>query len=255
MEGKVYAVYFSPTGGSKKGALAVASAFGAPAEIDLTPCTAAPVPASFGPGDVVVFGAPVYGGRLFSGAVRRFSQLQGNGTPCVVTVTYGNRAYDDALAELFDTAKACGFIPVAGAALVAQHTYGDIQRGRPAADDIAADEAFGKKAADKLARGDISVCAVPGNRPYRDGGRGGKFRPLTDAALCVSCGVCAAQCPEQAIDYADVSKIDNDRCIACFRCIAVCPTGAKNMNEEKYNAFAAEFSEKLRARRENEYFI
>ncbi len=255
MNGTTYAAYFSPTGGTKEGALAIAAALGAPVELDLTLVTAKPAVTEFSADDVVVFGAPVYGGRIYAGAAKRFSALHGNGTPCVVTVTYGNRAYEDALIELYDLAAANGFIPVAGAALVAQHTYGDIQRGRPNDEDAAADRAFGDKVEAKLKSGERTPCAVPGNRPYKDGGRGGKFRPLTDAGACISCGICASECPEQAIDYVDVSKIDGDKCIACFRCIRACPTDAKNMNDEKYNAFAAEFTEKLKARCENEYFI
>lgn len=68
--------------------------------------------------------------------------MKGSGTPCIVTVTYGNRHYDDALLEMEDIVREAGFVPFAAAALVAQHTYGEIQVGRPSAADLAEDRAF-----------------------------------------------------------------------------------------------------------------
>ena len=247
----VTAVYFSPTDTSRRGVCAMAEELGGDySELNLTngACDA-----NFGEKELVIFGAPVYGGRLYTGSVERMAGLKGNGTPCIVTVTYGNRHYDDALAELYDWAKDHGFVPVAAAALIGQHTYGSIQVGRPNADDMAEDKAFAAKVAAKLDAGDFSSPAVPGNRPYKEGGAGGKFRPLTDDT-CVNCGLCTAECPMQAIG-ADNRTIDNDKCIACFRCIRRCPVGAKNMNVPAYNDFAAMFSEKLKEARSNEYFI
>ncbi len=60
-------------------------------------------------------------------------------------------------------------------------------------------------------------------------------------------------CPVQAVG-ADCRTID-DRCLACFRCIRICPVHAKNMDTEEYRTFAQMFSEKLKERRENQYFL
>ena len=61
-------------------------------------------------------------------------------------------------------------------------------------------------------------------------------------------------CPVNAIND-DCRNID-EKCISCFRCIRICLIKAKNMDhDEKYQAFAKEFSEKLISPRENEYFI
>lgn len=90
----------------------------------------------------MVFGAPIYGGRVFQGALRRMEALRGADTPCIVTVTYGNRDFDDALLELAEFVRERGFLPIAGAALVGEHTYGSIQPGRPLPDDLREDRAF-----------------------------------------------------------------------------------------------------------------
>ncbi len=245
---KVTLVYFSPTGNTQKSLEAMAQRLGGFSEaVDLTRDWS-PV-RRFGKDDIVILGAPVYGGRIPAVARERLAGLRGEGTSCVVVVTYGNRHYDDALLELADTAKAQGFDVVGAAALVGRHTFGEIQTDRPDEHDLAADGEFVVRA---LSRGENAPdVAVPGNRPYRDGGNGGKFRPLTSDA-CVRCGLCVKSCPVGAI--ADDCVTIADTCLSCFRCIRRCPKGAKNMDTEAYRSFAEAFTEKLKVRRENEYY-
>lgn len=255
----VTAVYFSATGTSKRGAEAVADALSSALKsarqtMDLTRFDAAPARTHFGPGELVVFGAPVYGGRIYRGAAERFRRLKGEGTPCIVTVTYGNRDFDDALRELADLAEEQGFRPVAAAALVGEHTYGEIQKGRPNAGDLAEDRAFAEQAARKLAAGNLSAPAIPGNFPYKDGGSGGKFFPRA-AENCTGCGLCARECPEGAIDPEKGFAADPARCISCFRCVRLCPAGARRMDDPAYLEFAAAFTKRLAQRKENRYFL
>lgn len=249
MNSKITKIYFSPTGNTKKSVDAMAAAIGSEfQDYDVTVETDASQHV-FTPEDFAIIGAPVYGGRIPKVAAARFARFQGNQTPCIVVVTYGNRHYDDALLELSDLAEAQGFVVKGAAALVGRHTFGEVQVDRPDSDDLAANEDFARKAA---GNGKDKGIVISGNRPYKDGGLGGRFRPLTSDE-CISCGLCAKDCPMQAIgpDFRTI----NDNCISCFRCIRNCPTGAKNMNTEKYLKFAADISERLKSRRENEYFL
>ncbi len=251
----VDAIYFSPTGTSKAGAVAIARAIDPQAkEVDVTVAGAVPERTSFPKDSLVVFGAPVYGGRLYRGAVERFQQFVGHKTPCIVTVTYGNRDFDDALLEMKDLVEALGFVPVAAAALVGQHTYGSIQVGRPEEADLEQDRAFALQVKAALEADRLEVVSVPGNYPYREGGTGGHFYPHTSEA-CTRCGLCARECPEQAIDQGEPSRINEEKCISCFRCIRLCPTGAKNMDTEEYRSFAEAFTQKLSQRKENLYIL
>lgn len=254
----ITAVYFSPTETSRRGTLAIARELASSfQEMDLTIATAEPPQTRFTTKDLLVFGAPVYSGRLYKGVVKRFEKLQGNNTTCVITVTYGNRDYDDALLELSDLVQRQGFIPIAAATLIGEHTYGRIQIGRPDTDDLAEDSQFAQKVKAKLSTGKISSIKVPGNHPYiggKQGGNAGRFRPLTSAS-CIKCGTCAKNCPEGAIHLEELGTLDQDKCISCFRCIKKCPAQAKNMNAPEYLSFAETFSAKLSNKRNNEYFL
>lgn len=255
MEKNIYAVYYSPTYTSKKNAVSIAKEFSNDVtEVDMTILSKEPSVSEFTENDVVVFGAPVYGGRLYKGFAEKLKTLKGNKTPCVITTTYGNYDFEDALVEMKDIVESNGFVPFAGAATLGEHTFGKIAIGRPDADDIKKNSDFAKKAVAKLKKGDLTL-EVTGNKPYKDGGNGGKFRPLTDKNLCSNCGWCAENCPVGAISKEDTSVIDENKCISCFRCIKNCPRGAKNMDTPDYNSFAVGFTEKLSKKCENKYFL
>lgn len=246
---KTTLICFSPTGGSRAYGRAMAAAVEPDfACIDLTAPEGTGRERAFGPAELAVFSLPVYGGRLPAIALPRMDGLRGEGTPCILAVVYGNRHYDDALAELEDFVRARGFRPVGGAALVARHTYGEIQAGRPDTADLKGAAEFAGAAAQN--RG--LAQPLPGARPYRDGGGGGKFHPITSES-CTRCGRCREVCPAGAVG--EGFRTDPGRCISCFACIRACPAGAKNMDTPEYAEFARQFTARLAARRENEYFI
>lgn len=106
----VTAVYFSPTGNTKRSVEAMAAALDPGYKtVDLTLPSDTGVSCRFGPEDLVIIGMPVYAGRIPMVAVPRLSGLKGNGTPCILVATYGNRHYDDALVEMEDIAREHGF--------------------------------------------------------------------------------------------------------------------------------------------------
>jgi ferredoxin len=44
---------------------------------------------------------------------------------------------------------------------------------------------------------------------------------------CLACGLCADQCPQDAIRLAfGKAWIDQQRCTSCYTCIEICPQGA-----------------------------
>lgn len=234
---------------------AAAEAAGVPARAaDITP-HGAEVPA-FGPGDLAVFAVPSYGGRVPAPALERLARCEGDDTPAVLVVTFGNRAVDDTFLELADAVRARGFVPVALGAIVAHHSLMvDVAPGRPDAADLAAVDALAAAALEKLAQAPAAPAAaladIPRDRPYRDF-NGVPFRARADAAACVACGTCARQCPAGAIDAADPAATDADACVTCMRCIEVCPAGARSLTGgEALARQRAAFAERLAPRVES----
>lgn len=43
---------------------------------------------------------------------------------------------------------------------------------------------------------------------------------------CVACGVCAEECPSEAISSGDIYVINPDACTDCGACVEVCSSNA-----------------------------
>lgn len=151
---KVKTYYFSPTGGTwqvvrhlgdRLGALLGAEveyhSYTLPREREELPQVEA--------GDVVVWATPVYAGRIPNKTldyVRR--ALRADGNPAVALVTFCNRAYDNALAEMVGLMEEGGMNPVGASAMVTRHAFSDILgAGRPNGEDLAALDRFAAKVA------------------------------------------------------------------------------------------------------------
>ena len=213
---------FSPTGGTKKVADAIAAGFGTPVvEMDLTKADAT---ATLGEHDALMAVLPVYAGRVPQISLERLSVLKGSGQKAVAVVVYGNREFDDALLENKNALESNGFQVIAAAAFIAEHSIvRSIAAGRPDAEDEALCRQF---AADVIAKLDNpKAITVPGNDPYVEL-KPSAFHPAASDA-CVKCGVCAEQCPVGAIPLDHPNKTLGDACINCMRCVQICPVRSR----------------------------
>ena len=218
--------HFSPTGGTKRVADAIAAGFSVPvAEMDLTKADSA---VTLGEHDGLMAVLPVFAGRVPQIALERLSALKGSGQKAVAVVVYGNREFDDALLETRDALEANGFRVIAAAAFIAEHSmHRSIAAGRPDAQDEALCRQF---AADVMAKADDAApVQVPGNTPYKEL-KPSAFHPGANET-CTKCGVCAEKCPTGAIPLADPSHTDNERCINCMRCVETCPISSRTLPE------------------------
>ena len=210
--------HFSPTGGTRKVADAIAAGFSTPvAELDLTRADAT---AKLGEKDALMAVLPVYAGRVPQISLERLAALKGNGQKAVAVVVYGNREYDDALLETKNALEANGFFVVAAAAFIAEHSIvRSIANRRPDAED---EKIACQFAADVMAKlENPTPVNVPGNHPYREL-KPSECHPVA-GENCVQCGACAEQCPVGAIPLDDPSQTRGDVCINCMRCVQVCP--------------------------------
>lgn len=140
-------------------------------EVDITNFAQRETVCEFGSDELVIFSAPVFGGRIPVPAVSTFQNMRGNKTPAILIVTYGNREFDDALFELSDTVEKCGFVPVAAAAFVSEHSImHSVAKGRPDEEDKVKIANFAKQVWDKVQSidnlSDEKKLVVSGNIPY-----------------------------------------------------------------------------------------
>jgi len=250
---KVWAVYFSATDTTKKIVLTIADEaarlLGAEREdYDFTPPGMRENGFAAGKDDLVIFGTPVYAGRVPNVLLKYLATIQGNGALAVPVVLFGNRNFDDGLIELRDILENTGFHTVAAAAFVGEHSFSKtLAAGRPDADDMKEALAFAGKIAEKVkglpegeAPAPVEVEGVP--HPYR-----GYYQPrdrkgvsidirkvkslVSDA--CDDCKICADVCPMGSISHENVREYTGI-CIKCGACIKKCPKQARYYEDEGY---------------------
>ena len=252
---KLLQIVFSPTSGTQKAADAITEAWqGCVSKIDLTDAENDFSSAAEEQGDLALIAVPSYGGRVPALAAKRLSDIKGSGAKCVLVCVYGNRAYEDTLAELYDIAENCGFTVIAAVSAVAEHSIvRKYAAGRPDAQDKKELYGFAKRVFEKFASGDASPAKVPGNRPYKKTG-GVTLVPRANKN-CTGCALCAESCPARAIDGDNVISADKQKCISCMRCVKVCPASARGLNRAALLAASAALKKACSARKDNELFI
>ena len=255
---KVYAVYFSPTRGTKKYIEGIAGRISPDFEaIDLTKPKLREKVYIFKNTDLVIFGVPVYAGRVPSVPDGIFSRIYGNSTPAVFNVCYGNRDFDDALLEEKDLCEENGFKGIAAASWIAPHTFSDkVAAGRPDGNDEAKMSEFAKKVKALLKKDldSIKELSIRGNRPYKEAVPM-PYHPSGNES-CTRCGNCISVCPTSAVDINDPRKTDNDRCINCLACVKNCPSHSRNIYNPMFGIIIKGIEEKLTAdRKEPEFFL
>lgn len=245
---------FSPTGGTMKAAQTMIKDWDTEVPtVDLTDPSADFSRCSFTADDLVLIAIPSFGGRVPALAARRLALINGNGAHCVLTCVYGNRAYEDTLAELQDIAQQCGFRVLAAVAAVAEHSIiHQYAAGRPDGQDMQQLKDFSQKILAKFRSGSNAVPSIPGNRPYRKAGGG--LTPQAGSS-CIGCGLCAKQCPAQAISVDNIRKADSKLCISCMRCVVQCPHSARKVNGAMAAAAAMAIKKACSVRKECELFI
>lgn len=239
-------IYFSPTGGTKKYLQSFRTMDKQVKWWDLT--YKDPGEIHLKEDELLIIAFPVYYGRLPLLFLQRLEGLRGTSTPAILLAVYGNRDFDDALLEMKEFLLERSFLPYAGGALVAKHSYGPIQSHRPDQKDLKELQEFFDKAVDKVKQ--AKSYDFPGSFPLKERGKA-NFYPRTSED-CILCRACIRACPASAIDE-NIQTIKKN-CMSCMACLDVCPVDARVLDEE-FHLFIKDFSEKLKEPRKNIFFL
>lgn len=282
---KIWAVSFSPTGGTSRIVRLLADEMGERLHIPVEEI-AYTLPAerekvyTFAADELLILGTPVYAGRIPNKILPDVDRsFEGNGTLAVAVSVFGNRNYDDGLMELALLLENHGFCVAAAAAAAARHAFSDdIGAGRPDKQDEEELRVFARRAAEKIKEfsgvekivsGNKAACGVlalqitghnpvgPYYTPLRADGQPAKFlkaKPVTDENLCNRCGTCAQVCPMGSISREDPSVV-NGICIKCQACIRACPTQAKHFEDEDFLSHVEMLREHYTRRAANAFFL
>lgn len=272
----VYSFSFSPTGTSAKILQGINGAIAAEldADINFSDLTFGPVDTPpLTSDDIVIVSAPVYGGKIAPLLKQRLEGISGNNAGCIVVAVYGNRAFENAVADLASFMSARGFNVVGAAAFVGEHSYSTsatpIAPGRPDRQDLADAGRFGKEIAVKMKRGELRpvVAGTLADEPspaesmvnFRNFVAGYvkmqsetpvKYLPQLDKSLCDECGACYDACPTRAI-IAGRDGVDESKCIKCCACVKICPRDARHLD----SPFARPLSENFSLRKSPRWIL
>lgn len=204
---------------------------------------------------LAVITALIYDGKVVPLALERIGDIHTSGASAVLVVVHGNRAYEEALAELNAFASERGSRVVVGGMFAGEHLYSveqdPIVVGRPDVGDLQFAETFGAKIRTK-----IEVVAEMGKLYAVDVSRTQRlyqaffllFRFLwevmklhkdgvpmprisvVDIELCSHYGYCAVHCLTSAIRRGDECYTDAEKCIRCCVCVKGCSQKTRTFN-------------------------
>lgn len=252
-------VYFSPTGTTRKVIMEAAASIPLKSvSYDLTVHKEKKPSLHFKANDFVLFGIPVYAGRVPAKFLEYFEKLSGKDTPAALIATYGCREYEDALLELKNEVESRGFKVIGAAAFPTEHSIvRSIGLGRPNKADLKMISDFGvqlnRRIRAEQSFQDIEI-SVPGNTPYKKPGSF-SLSPKVDINLCTECGACAKVCPAGAISVKDPKKTDKKKCISCQKCVRLCKQKARVISSMKYKLTADKLNKICRSNKEAEIFL
>lgn len=229
----VTVAYFSPTEGTKHAVSALAEYLTQnPQYLDLTRRKFRKAKRYFSEKELLVAAAPVYGGQLPRIEGGLFSNLRGKNTPCIIMAAYGNRHYEDTLAQMKEILTKQGFVCIGAVAPVIPHIYSEkLGEGRPDEADREVLRRFAvliKSRIEQAGQNGFEEISLPGNPTPEPK----DMKPVAksfDKAKCTNCQACVQLCPVNAISK-ETMEIDETKCINCMRCTKVCREAARSFD-------------------------
>lgn len=252
-------VYFSPTGTTRKVIMETARSIDLKSvSYDLSVHKDKKPNLHFKENDFVLFGIPVYSGRVPETFLEYFETLKGNNTPAALIATYGCREYEDALLELKTEVESRGFKVIGAGAFPVEHSIvRKIGARRPNKSDMKVISDFGVQLNRRIRQAETFAdfdIQVPGNTPYRKYNRSALV-PKADTNYCTECKACAKSCPTGAISLSDPKKSDKKKCIGCQRCVQNCKQKARGVSPMMLHSLEHKLEKACDSNKQAEIFL
>lgn len=247
----IWHIYWSPTYSSYKvGTYIVNQLSKEKREVDLCQYQETSVTIENG---LCVFAMPCYGGRIPQVAIQRLQKIQGINSRAIICITFGNRAFEDALLELKDVVENLGFKVIGACAIVTEHNIMHVYgTGRPNAQDLRDIDEFVKEVKIKIKKHEHIHIQVPGQRPYKEW-LAHIVPILFEEDKCIRCGLCVRECPMNAISNENFMT-NMDLCINCMRCISICPKQCKSLPHEHVEGLIERLKNACQLKKENQFY-
>lgn len=242
----IYGLYFSPTRTTEEIVKTISSVLSKDyTAVTLTTPKSREQEYSFTAEDTVVVGFPTYAGRIPNLMLPVFEKIKGNGARAIAVVTYGCRAYEDSLLELYRLLRNCGFTIIGCGAFPARHSFTNmLGADRPNSEDLQKAREFAASVGRSMS------CAFDDGRELRpyyipktdenDEARQIrkeflKAHPVVNPNYCVGCYSCVSACPMGSITV-NSEKLPEVTgvCIKCNACVRVCDFGARKFDDRAF---------------------
>ena len=264
-------IYFSPTGGTKRMAAKLAGFLSKKLSVPVgnTALNLMEDRAReycFGPDELVILTVPTYADRVpnkIEPDLRRI--LHFDKSPAVALVSYGNRSYGTAPAELADILKSDGAKVFTAGAFVCRHVFSEfLSKSRPDRYDRAEMDGWADQIVSVIHQAESSDDLPEPElgkigeyyKPLKEDMTPAKFlkaKPKTDIDHCYFCGLCVRSCPMGSID--DDCITVSGVCIKCHACVRSCPERAKYFDDPDFLSHVKMLESICVERAENRIFI
>ncbi len=249
MSNKIFVVYCSPSGSTRKLARKIERTLADQSvEVNLLDLSVSHNRSAIldliggaGEGDCLFVGSPVYRDVAVPPVAAFIESLPSvEGVAAVPFVTWGAVTSGIALWQMGRALVDKGFVLAGAAAVVAEHcmmwrSEAPSGAGRPDSEDEKHMEGFTLEVLKRLRAGDVAPLDL-GRLQYHSQalvaemkqkiGNPWQIVPKTvDGEKCTECGVCAEECPVEAISL-DPQPVFDENCFDCFNCVRLCPEEA-----------------------------
>jgi len=262
---KTQSIFFSPTNSTLKITTIISDAlkFEKLPDINLTFPSKREMENIGADADILVFGAPVYGGKIPSMVIPTIMNLIGNNRWIVPVAVYGNARIGNMLSEMVYLFREQKFRILAAASFIGEHSFTSndfkLAENRPDFNDLRLARSFGQKVREKF-ESTPSEIDIIGKKPDLSNLEGRhKARNLikiirAHEERCNRCMGCWSACPTEAIDMVTL-EINEEECISCCACVKCCNFNVREIiftmtpeTKEKFEGFS-------KIRKEPEFFL